>query len=536
MRNDSANDSKYPSDNSRLDARRRALKRLAAAAGSGASLLGASNRLAAATVEPPAGASTAGVAPPPAGGAIAPHPATGGRFDPVVNWPLIPIHQLLLPDGRVMSYGTDEKGRQGSRFIYDIWTPSLGTGPESHMVLPNTTPTDIFCGAQVVVPSEGKVLLTGGDNTINGVRNYSSADINEFDYQNNTLSPVPSKLSRPRWYPTILTLPNSEVLVMGGRATPLTYAIIPEVYTPGQGWRKLTSASNDGAYGILNWYYPKAFVAPNGKVFITSWMGRTYYLDPQDKGRIVATPLSLPFGHYTHPSVMFEPGKILAMRGKSLRVIDLLGERPSAKALPSLPQERFWSSLTVMADGQVLLSGGSGEANTERQVNYQAAIWNPQTGLWTPGAMASKMRLYHSASMLLPDGRVLTGGGGAPGPVDNLNAEIYSPPYLFTATGALAKRPVLAEVPAYVSWGSVFSARVQADGGVSKVTLVHSGSVTHTVDFNQRCVALSFEQRGDTVSLAAPVSGHVAPPGFYMLFVFDKQGVPSVAKMIRLGD
>ncbi len=465
-----------------------------------------------------------------------PHPSVGGRFQPVVDWPMIPVHLVLLPDGRVMSYGTDEKGQQGARFFYDVWTPSQGTGPASHMVLPNTTPTDIFCGAQVVVPSEGKVLLTGGDITINGTRNYASADINEFDYRQNTLSPVARKLSRPRWYPTVLTLPNGEVAVLGGRASPMTYVVHPEIYTPGQGWRRLGNAGNDGAYGLLNWYYPKAWVAPNGKVFITSWVGRTYYLDTAGHGRISSTPLSLPWADYSHPSAMFEPGKILAMRGKNLRVIDLTGERPTATALEDLPQQRHYANLTVMADGQVLLSGGSGELNKDRKVAYQTAIWNPQTRKWTPGAIATKMRLYHSTSMLLPDGRVFTGGGGAPGPVINMNAELYEPPYLFTPAGVLAERPALSEVPSYISWGGVFSARVAAQGGVSRATLVRTGSVTHTVDFDQRFMELGFEQRGEVISLAAPAHGNVAPPGFYMLFVFDQQGVPAVAPIIRLGE
>jgi hypothetical protein len=64
-----------------------------------------------------------------------------------ISWPIIPIHMALLPDGRVMSYGTDKYGSQGAQLYYDVWDPKLGTDPiTSHQILPNTTKTDIFCG------------------------------------------------------------------------------------------------------------------------------------------------------------------------------------------------------------------------------------------------------------------------------------------------------------------------------------------------------------------------------------------------------
>jgi Domain of unknown function (DUF1929)/Glyoxal oxidase N-terminus len=465
----------------------------------------------------------------------APSPAVAGRFDPVVAWPLIPIHAVLLPDGRVMSYGSDQKGQQGATLFYDIWTPSLGTGPESHLSLPNTTTTDIFCNGQVVVPADGKVLLTGGDKTINGVRNFGSADINQFDYQRNTLSPVADKLSRARWYPSVMTMPNGDVLVTGGLVNNSLYSITPDLYTPGKGWRKLDGATSDSAFGFLNWFYPRTWVAPNGQAFIVNQTGTTFMLDTAGTGKIRTTPLILPMGYHSHPSTMFAPGRILTIRGTAVQVVDLRGARPTATALPNLPRLRHWANLTALADGQLLLSGGSAELNKAIRVTYQTALWNPDTMKWTPGATAAKMRLYHSIAILLPDGRVLTGGGGAPGPETRLDAELYSPPYLFKADGTLAERPVIQDAPAYVSWGSAFSAQVQASGGASRVTLVRTGSITHSSDCDQRFMALSFKQDGSRLSITAPASSSEAPPGFYMLFVFDQAKVPAVAKIIRIG-
>src|SRR3982075_3555111 len=93
-----------------------------------------------------------------------------GVFGPVVTWPIIPIHAVLLPDGRVMNYGTDASGAQGAQLIYDIWNPKLGIGSGAHLVLPNTTKTDIFCGSQSLMMS-GDVLTSGGDLTVSGARN-----------------------------------------------------------------------------------------------------------------------------------------------------------------------------------------------------------------------------------------------------------------------------------------------------------------------------------------------------------------------------
>src|SRR5262245_20651829 len=50
-----------------------------------------------------------------------------GRYGPVIGWPIIAIHAVLLPNGAVMSFGTDLSGNQGG-FIHDVWDPELGTG------------------------------------------------------------------------------------------------------------------------------------------------------------------------------------------------------------------------------------------------------------------------------------------------------------------------------------------------------------------------------------------------------------------------
>jgi hypothetical protein len=71
--------------------------------------------------------------------------------------------------------------------------------------------------------------------------------------------------------------------------------------------------------------------------------------------------------------------------------------------------------------------------------------------------------------------------------------------------------------------------------GISRVTLIKTGSATHTLDFDQRFMDLSFTVSGTTLTIKAPTSANMAPPGYYMLFVFNAAGVPSVAKIMKLG-
>jgi len=460
-----------------------------------------------------------------------------GSFGPVVNWPLIPIHVALLPDGRVLSYGTDGQGNQTGLFTYDVWNPAAGTAASAHLTLPNTTGTDTFCSAQVVLPSSGAVLLTGGDKIVNGVRNYSVNDVNLFDYKSNALYSAQQPMAFLRWYPTVVTTARGEVLVMGGRVDPSTPAPTPEVYTEGVGWRTLTSATSEDAYGIRNWSYPQGWQAPNGQVFIATKWGGTYYLDPNGTGSLQKTALNLPVSDEYLPSVMFAPGKILSLRKLNKAVVvDINGNTPTSKAVGGVGQDRYHGSATVMADGKVLVSGGSAVSNKASGVAYAGKIWNPANNNWTTTVSAKKMRLYHSVALLLPDARVLQAGGGAPGPVSNLNAEIYTPPYLYKQdwSGTLATRPVITSAPTTASWAKPITVSTDVTG-ISKVTLVKTGSATHTVDFDQRFLGLSFTAASKTLTVTMPASANVAPPGFYMLFVFNSAGVPSVAKIIKLG-
>ena len=142
-------------------------------------------------------------------------------------------------------------------------------------------------------------------------------------------------------------------------------------------------------------------------------------------------------------------------------------------------------------------------------------------------------RVYHATAILLPDGRVLSAGSGrfggtGPG-ADQLSAEIYSPPYLFNGA-----RPTITSAPTAVTYGSTFSVTTPDAAQISKVSLIRLGTVTHHFNGGQRYLSLSFQAVPGGLTVTAPANGNLAPPGYYMLFILNSNGVPSIAPLIQV--
>src|SRR5436189_4413779 len=146
-------------------------------------------------------------------------------------------------------------------------------------------------------------------------------------------------------------------------------------------------------------------------------------------------------------------------------------------------------------------------------------------------ASMTLFRGYHSTALLLPDGRVLS-AGGQPGPgasVGNASAEIYSPPYLFHGS-----RPTITSAPTSVGYGQQFFVGTPDAANISKVTLIALSSVTHGVNMGQRISRPLFSQATGGLNVTAPSNPNNTPPGYYMLFILNSNGVPSVAKIVQI--
>jgi hypothetical protein len=476
--------------------------------------------------------------PVPAGGPTA---GVQGVFGASVSWPINAVHLALLPDGRVLNYGTDLTGRQGAQLFYDIWDPNLGTAQNSHLVLPNSTSTDIFCSGTSVLWRSGEVLLTGGDLTINGQRNYANNKTTIFNPATNGLSDG-SQMQFPRWYASLVPLPNGQKLAIGGSTTltptpttPVQKALTPELFDPTNGWTTLTGATQPGT---AEWYYPRVFAAPAGNLIeVTSFYG-IYSLGTSGLGSLQHYNISLPAGGGNLPTVMYAPGKILSVRLQSVLLIDINGSTPAVTTTAPLDQLRYDAAGTVLADGTVLVTGGSSIANQLSGAAYTTQLWSPATGRWTTGATATKPRLYHGNALLLPDGSVLTAGGGSPGPVVNLNAEIYYPPYLYVndGSGNPAPRPIIVSTPTQSGVGQSLSFTMGDGNPLSRVTLVRAGAATHSTNIEQRFLDLTatMVQSGQQVSVALPSNPNIAMPGYWLVFAFNQAGVPSVAQQVLI--
>jgi YVTN family beta-propeller protein len=451
-----------------------------------------------------------------------------GMWGPVKPWPLIPVHAVLMPDGRVMSYGTDGSGRQTGYFLFDVWDPAGGLDG-GHLTLPNGTGTDIFCGSQVVLPGGDAVFLAGGDNwTGTGTTNTGNNNSNLFSPATNTLARG-SNMNRARWYSSSTTLLNGDVYIQGGSGG----TDRPEV-RQADGSFRLLSGANTSAFDFM---YPRNFIAPDGRVFGYDGAGRMYYVATNGTGAVTQVgQFASSYGSADASAAMFRPGRILQFGGNSSGaiVIDIRNGTPVVTPTASMSSQRRLVNATILPDGKVLATGGSRTWNQLDQVNNSAEIWNPDTGSWTVGPSGVQARLYHSMSLLLPDGTVMVGGGGAPGPQNNLNFELYFPPYLFAAGGQLAPRPVIEAAPTVMDVGRTYTVDVSGAGPAARVVLVKHGSVTHSWNMEQRFVELSFAASGNRLSVQAPTRAADAPPGFYMMFVLDANGAPSVAKSVRI--
>ena len=195
---------------------------------------------------------------------------------------------------------------------------------------------------------------------------------------------------------------------------------------------------------------------------------------------------------------------------------------------------RIYHTLTMLADGTVLAVGGSNTSDQQVITTgvLPTEIWNPTTEVWTPSAPIAAARNYHSTAILLPDGTVLVGGGGHPEGMEDAgqySSQIYTPSYLTQGT-----RPTITSAPATATYGSSMSVASPDAANITAVNLVSLGADTHQMDMNQHFVPLTYTASGGTLSVQAPASSTIAPPGYYMLFVL-KNGVPSIAKMVHIG-
>jgi hypothetical protein len=440
-----------------------------------------------------------------------------GKWGPVQPWPLVPIEVALLKNGDVLAWSRLEQPY--------VWHP----GTNSFTQVPS--PSWEFC-AGLTVMQDGRVIVPGGH--IND--NYGLPDVNVFDPVTSTWSSAPP-MAAGRWYPTIIEMADGGLLVAAGNTADAVSNLIPEVRNADGTWRELTTASLEIPF------FPSLFPAPNGLVFMAGSDPHSKFLDASGTGRWIDGPRML-FGARDYgAAVMYTPGKILMAGGgftptASAEVIDLNAATPAWRFTGSMAHARRQVTGTVLPDGKVLITGGTSAPGFDNESGavYSAELWDPATEVFTELASERVLRVYHSTALLMPDATVLVGGGGqGGGGTDEPNVEVFSPPYLFNADGSPAARPSISAAPADLSYGSSFTVSTPNAAQISSVVLVRNGAVTHTYNTTQLRVTASFNAAPGNLTVTAPSNRNSAPPGYYMLFLLDNHGVPSVARIVHLG-
>ncbi|MBZ0287714.1 MAG: DUF1929 domain-containing protein, partial [Anaerolineae bacterium] len=395
---------------------------------------------------------------------------------------------------------------------FRLYNPTTG----SFSAVPDL-PSSVFC-AGLNLLLDGRLLLNGG-HLLND--DYGLVETNIYNPASNGWARA-GDMAYARWYPTTLTLGDGRLLTAGGEITPKVFATVPEIFNPATGaWTTLPNAS----LNIRN--YPNLHLLPNGKILLVYTSAPVRLID-LTTGRWTKVGTSTTPSGYT--SVQYRPGKIMQSgKGITTSVIDMNSGSPAWRITQPMTYGRYSQNLIVLPDGDVLAVGGSNDnTNSTASAILPAEMWDADTETWTMMASMATPRMYHSMALLLPDGRVLVAGGGrARQEINYLNAEYYSPPYLFRGA-----RPTLNGVPAEARYNTSIS--VSTDSPIASAALISNPSVTHSFNMNQRYVPLSFTQNGGQVTLQIPSNNNIVPPGYYMLFLLNNDGVPSVARIIKI--
>jgi hypothetical protein len=393
------------------------------------------------------------------------------------------------------------------------------------------------------------------------------------------LDPAGHANSGGRWYPTLTTLPNGDVLAIGGHPD------VREVYpAAGPGQRHANNVPERYNAGPDSWTllgsdpptqeqrtddnasdYHRTHLLLDGRVFVASPVnGKNRVYDPY-LGKFVASPVyDLPAeGTYQGVSaawtsvmlpLLHQEGfreRILLMGGETAQRIDLGAANPQWAATKKrdwsgTPPVRQFVSPVILPTGQIFLAGGSSQGGDQAQANcvLEGEIYDPgidwQNGeydtddeSWQTVEAATVGRHYHGTAILMPNGAVWTAGSNGPsdeGGGRELRIEIYEPSYFGQ------NRPQITDCPPNIGYGFPFTLETPQANSISRVALLRCGSVTHGFNPDQRYLSVSFEVvNSNTLRVQTPVQAEAAPPGRYMVWIIDEAGRPcEQAAFIRI--
>jgi Domain of unknown function (DUF1929) len=499
--------------------------------------------------------------------ASAADPAEVGQWTEEIKLPNVPIHTHVLPTGKVLFWGrrtppaapdyASLNQQSTQAFLWDPANPEGGAKPTAN------EPTDVN-GKSINLFCAGHTLLADGTLMVTGGHLFDSQGIDAttiYDPSTNRWS-AKAPMNNGRWYPSAITLADGTIFVCGGAFAQGAPTPPPKNQSQPNNIPQIFENAkwNDVRNFIGLPLFPRLHLAPNGAIFMSGALSQSYFLEGFDASSanlgnwVQVSSRSINNADYA-TSVMFDVGKVVFMGGGGgsddgvapanvVETIDLNAANPAWSTATPMKFHRRQHNATILADGTVLVTGGCQVAGFDSLGKDQTIripeLWDPHTGSWTEMATEAVDRCYHSTAVLLPDGKVFSGGGGeydpdnngvAPNPPANthFSFQIFSPPYLFRGA-----RPTIANPPTSVVYGQTFDIETPQAAEINKVTWIRLSSVTHSFNSNQRINFLPFKAGAGKLTITAPANGNVCPPGHYMLFVLNQKGVPSEAAIVQI--
>jgi hypothetical protein len=446
--------------------------------------------------------------------------------------PINPVHTALLSNGKILVVSGSGNYPAQTTFLVALWDPS------NNSVTTGTQSWDMFCNGMIVLP-DGRAFIVGGNLQYDPFFGWKRTSI--YD-------PVTAKytdmedMTHGRWYPTVTVLGDGRVMTFSGLDETSSTNSRVEIYKVGVGWAAPSTAP---------WtppLYPRLHVLPNGKVFYSGWTTQSQTFDPSTNtwsgtiattnyggirtyGSSVLFPLT-PANGYKPKVIIFGGGNPSTA---TTEIIDLSASTPAWVYGPSMSQPRIEMNATMLPNGQILTVGGSLNDEDTSTASLQADLYNTATNTMSSAGSNSFPRLYHSVALLLPDATVWVAGGNPTRGSYEQHVEIYTPPYLYNSSGSLATRPSITSVtPGVIGYGSSFQVQTPDAANIASVVIMKDGSVTHAFNMDQRLVGLSFTAGSGVLNVTGPPNGNIAPPGYYMIFLVNSSGVPSVAKFVQI--
>lgn len=473
---------------------------------------------------------------------------------------ILAVHAAMLFTGKVLYFsGCEHDQGQNEAPNVDhtrLWDP----GTNNIQVVGSPT-HDLFCAGHAFL-GNGKLLAAGGTQEwsnvphpvhvghFRGLRNATifnpkfSGSSNPWTATTSMRTERGKNSGGGRWYPTLLTLPNGQVLTMSGHPEKTDTRhnnIMIEIYKGGTWLDKGDKVDAPDSY-------PRLHLLPNGKVFSSTPMsGETQTWDPaSNTWTNVAPSPGVDYESFSASSILlpllpetnYRP-KVLVVGGIDPKIIDLGAVTPTwqntaSRALAGSPLRRHVLSV-LLPDGNVLVTGGT-QTGVDSGAVLTAELYKPATDQWLTLAISAVPRLYHGVALLLPDGRVWTCGSNfdckSGLPNRELRMEVFSPPYLFQGP-----RPSITLAPKMVNVSKTPTFVIQTANApqIASVNIIRCGSFTHCFDSDQRFVKLAIQSStANSITVASPPNGKVAPRGFYMLFLVNNNGIPSVGSFVKI--